>query len=183
MRRIPTLTAAALLLATAASAQHMPGGHHGRPDAAAQPYAGFQDRPIKALSAEQVADLRAGRGMALALPAELNGYPGPMHALEHAAALRLTAAQSARLAELMTAMRRDAVAAGERVIAAEAALDRLFAERRATPEAVATATAEVGAAGAALRAIHLVTHIATREVLTAEQVLQYDVLRGYRPGR
>ena len=40
------------------------------------PYAGMQSRPIKALSEQQVADLQAGRGMGLALAAELNGYPG-----------------------------------------------------------------------------------------------------------
>jgi hypothetical protein len=54
-------------------------------NAAAQsagPYAGMQARPIKALSAEQIADLKAGRGMSLALAAELNGYPGPRHVLE-----------------------------------------------------------------------------------------------------
>lgn len=41
------------------------------------PYAGMQSRPIKALSDKQVSDLRAGRGMGLALAAELNGYLGP----------------------------------------------------------------------------------------------------------
>src|SRR5919107_1454461 len=48
-------------------------------------------RPVKSLSEQQVADLRAGRGMGLALPAELNGYPGPMHVLEHAATVRCVA--------------------------------------------------------------------------------------------
>ena len=47
-----------------------------------QPYVGLQSRTIKALSAEQIADLRAGRGMGFALPAELNGYPGPLHVIE-----------------------------------------------------------------------------------------------------
>ena len=42
---------------------------------AQQPYAGFEARTIKALSDQQLADLRAGRGMGLALAAELNGYP------------------------------------------------------------------------------------------------------------
>jgi hypothetical protein len=47
-----------------------------------QPYSGMQSRPIKALSDQQVSDLRAGRGMGLALAAELNGYPGPSHLVE-----------------------------------------------------------------------------------------------------
>jgi hypothetical protein len=55
-----------------------------------QPYAGMQARSIKTLSSEQVADLRAGRGMSLALAAELNGYPGPRHVLELGDQLGLT---------------------------------------------------------------------------------------------
>src|SRR3954447_9774092 len=47
-----------------------------------QPYSGMQSRSIKALSDQQLADLKAGRGMGLALAAELNGYPGPSHLLE-----------------------------------------------------------------------------------------------------
>jgi hypothetical protein len=55
----------------------------------------MQTRPIKALSEQQVADLQAGRGMGLALPAELNGYPGPAHVLELADKLGLSADQRA----------------------------------------------------------------------------------------
>lgn len=44
---------------------------------AQSPYAGMQRRPIEALSEQQIADLKAGRGRGLALAAELNGYPGP----------------------------------------------------------------------------------------------------------
>ncbi len=39
------------------------------------PYAGMESRAIKALSPQQIADLREGRGMGLALPAELNAIP------------------------------------------------------------------------------------------------------------
>jgi hypothetical protein len=176
MRFVATV-AAVLAFASPALAQH--GGGH-RPPSPAGSYAGFEAREIKALSTQEIADLRAGRGMGLALAAELNSFPGPMHALEHAEALRLTPAQRAELERLMANMRRDAVAAGERLIEAERALDRLFAERRATPEAVTEATARVGTAAASVRAVHLVTHVATRAMLTEEQVTRYDQLRGYR---
>ncbi|MEO8319793.1 MAG: hypothetical protein ABI561_15865 [Bradyrhizobium sp.] len=73
--KLPTL-AFAVLLSGSALAQ--------------SPYAGMQDRPVKALSEQQVADLKAGRGMGLALPAELNGYPGPSHLLELADRLNLS---------------------------------------------------------------------------------------------
>ncbi len=69
---------AALLLTSAAVAN------------AQTPYAGMQTRPIKALSEQQMADLSAGRGMGLALAAELNGYPGPVHVLELADKLNLS---------------------------------------------------------------------------------------------
>ena len=65
--------------------------------AAPQPYAGMEGREIKALSPQEVADLRAGRGMGLALPAELNRYPGPMHVLELAEPLRLSPRQRRRM--------------------------------------------------------------------------------------
>jgi hypothetical protein len=63
---IRTLLAAAVIL--------LSGAAYGQ-----TPYAGMQDRAIKALSEQQVADLGAGRGMGLALAAELNDYPGPSH--------------------------------------------------------------------------------------------------------
>jgi hypothetical protein len=50
-----------------------------------EPYAGWQARSIKALSRQQIEDYLQGRGMSMALPAELNGYPGPRHVLELAA--------------------------------------------------------------------------------------------------
>ena len=66
-----------------------------------QPYAGLEGRPIKALSERQVADLKAGRGMGLALAAELNGYPGPSHLVELSDQLALTAEQLSELAPVV----------------------------------------------------------------------------------
>src|SRR5204863_9608358 len=81
-----------------------------------QPYAGLQSRPVKALSEQQIADLRAGRGMTMALPAELNGYPGPLHVIELADALALSPSQIARMRRLYDDMKGEAVALGERLI-------------------------------------------------------------------
>ena len=67
---------------------------------AQSPYAGMQTRAVKALSDQQIADLRAGRGMGMALPAELNGYPGPAHVLELADKLELTPDQRASVQAL-----------------------------------------------------------------------------------
>ena len=143
------------------------------------PHAGQEARPIKALSAEQVADLRAGRGMGLALPAELNGWPGPLHVLELADRLGLDAAQHGAVQAQHAAMRGEAIAAGEVVIAAEAALDALFAGGGPTPEAIAAATEAAGRAQGALRAVHLRWHLATSTTLTPAQRARYAELRGY----
>jgi hypothetical protein len=146
---------------------------------APQPYAGLQKRPIKALSAEQVADLEAGRGMGLALSAELNGYPGPAHVLENAEALGLSPQQRERTLALFAAMQSEAIPIGQRLIAEEAALDRAFADRTITPQQLTQATASIGQVQAALRAAHLRYHLMQAELLSPEQMQRYAQLRGY----
>lgn len=146
------------------------------------PYGGLEARPIKALSSEQIADLRAGRGMSLALPAELNGYPGPLHALEHSETLGLSPGQRARVQTLYDAMKGEAVPLGERLIARETDLDRLFADRTVTPASLESTTAEIGRTQAALRSAHLKYHLAMMDVLTPDQVRHYAVARGYGTG-
>ena len=144
-----------------------------------QPYAGLQSRPLKALSEAQIADLRAGRGVTLALAAELNGYPGPLHVIELADALALTPEQRARMQTLYQAMKAEAVTLGERLIAEETELDRQFASRAVTPPTLMGATAQIGQTQAALRATHLRYHLLTAEVLTPDQMHRYAQLRGY----
>ena len=146
---------------------------------APHPYAPLKDRPVKALSEQQVADLRAGRGMGLALPAELNGYPGPSHVLENADALALTPDQRTRTKALFEAMKAEAVAIGERLIQQETELDRLFATRAVQPASLEAATSAIGATQGQLRATHLRYHLAMMDVLTADQVRRYGEVRGY----
>ena len=144
-----------------------------------QPYAGFEARSIKALSQQQIADLRAGRGMSLALAAEVNGYPGPMHVLEFADSLDLSDQQRAKMQELITAMKAEAIPLGEQLIVQEADLDKQFANKTITPASLAVSTGAIGATHAALRRAHLKYHLFTVEVLTPAQVQRYTELRGY----
>jgi hypothetical protein len=143
------------------------------------PYAGLEARAIKALSAEQISDLRAGRGMGLALPAELNGYPGPMHVLELAEKLALSADQRARMQALFEQMKQEAIGIGHRLIAQEQELDRLFAARKITAASLAASTAAIGQTQAALRAAHLRYHLLAADILTDVQMQRYAKLRGY----
>ena len=146
---------------------------------AQSPYAGMQARSIKSLSEQQVADLRAGRGMGLALPAELNGYPGPSHLLELADRLDLSTAQRDRIGQLFDSMKAEAVPIGTKLIEQETALDQQFASRSITPDRLQAATAEIGATQAELRNTHLKYHLETVQILSVDQMRQYAVLRGY----
>jgi hypothetical protein len=177
----------------AAAAQHSPGGHgashaqaaqhphggHGASRTHEQPYSGMERRAVASLSEEQMADLRAGRGMGLALSAELNGYPGPIHVIELSGPLELSPDQRARVEALHAAMKAEAVPLGERLIAQEAELDSAFRERRINPAGLSEKTGAIGATQGALRQAHLKYHLATVEILKPEQVDRYRALRGY----
>ena len=130
------------------------------------PNAGMQTRPIKALSEQQVADLGAGRGMGLALAAELNGYPGPAHVLELADKLNLSAGQRASVQRLFDSMKTEAMPLGSKLIEQEAALDKQFADRTVTPESLKASTAAIAMTQGTLRETHLKYHLATVTILT-----------------
>jgi Spy/CpxP family protein refolding chaperone len=142
-------------------------------------YAGEQKREVKSLSVREMADLRAGKGMGYAKPGELNGYPGPMHVLELADALALTAEQRAASQALIPPMRAAAQSAGERYIEAERTLDALFRTHSADVSGLQTALAHSAAALADVRASHLRAHLAQRALLTPQQIARYNELRGY----
>jgi hypothetical protein len=144
------------------------------------PYAGLETRAIKALSDQQIDDLRAGLGLSLALAAELNGYPGPRHTLELGRELSLADAQRAEVEKLYADMKAESVPIGETLIAQEADLDRQFAEKTVTAVSLAASTQAIGRTQALLRATHLKYHLLTLVVLTSEQAQRYARLRGYR---
>jgi hypothetical protein len=143
------------------------------------PYAGMQSRPIKALSEQQVADLQAGRGMGLALAAELNGYPGPAHVLELADKLDLSADQRAKVQQLFTSMKQEALPLGSKLIEQEMELDRQFASHAITPASLKSATTGIAITQGELRETHLKYHLSTVALLTEGQRHRYSELRGY----
>ena len=165
MKRIPV---AAWLFALALT------GAHG-----ASPYAGQESRDIKALSPDEVDSLLAGKGMGLAKAAELNGYPGPLHVLELAKELSLTASQRDETRSLYDSMQAKAKSLGRDLVDEERKLDRLFAEKRVTPQGLAAALTRIGELQAQVRESHLQAHIAQARILTPEQNARYGKLRGY----
>lgn len=143
------------------------------------PYAGLETRAIKSLSQQDIEELRRGGGWGLALPAELNGRPGPAHLLELQDALELSTDQVDAITAIHADMRKAAIAAGERFISAEAALSDAFAGTALSEETLRDLLDEAAEARAALRFVHLSRHLATPELLSDAQIQRYNVLRGY----
>lgn len=148
--------------------------------AAESPYSGLETREIKAMSAEQIAGYLAGDGMGLALPAELNGYPGPRHVLDLASELELSPAQRTAVRGVFDDMRGKAIAIGKQIVAAEASLNAAFADKTVTPGRLDERVEALGLLQGKLRAVHLLAHLQTEQILSPTQVDRYVALRGYR---
>jgi Spy/CpxP family protein refolding chaperone len=155
----------------------------GAASAEISPYTGLVGRGIKALSEAEVGDLLAGRGAGMALPAELNRYPGPKHVLELATELSLSGEQEAETRRLFERMQAEAVPLGRALVAKEADLEGLFASGAADEEALRALVNEAGNLRGELRFTHLKYHLAMRRLLSPEQVAAYDLARGYRAGQ
>lgn len=163
-----------LVLALCIPASTMAQHSHG-----ATPYAGMQSRAIKSLSDNDINELRRGGGWGLALAAELNGMPGPAHLLELKDKIALTLDQAAKTQTLLDEMRKSAIATGERLIAAEKALENAFAAGKVDEPSLRRLLAEAESARTELRFIHLSQHYKTVQFLRPEQIKRYNILRGY----
>ena len=172
MNRLAMYLSLAILAASAAGAASQ----------TPSPYAGQEQRSIKALSEKEIGDLKEGRGMGLAKAAELNSYPGPLHVLELAVQLGLTDEQRKSTEALFLGMRERAQTFGVRIIEAERNLDQAFVAGRIDPTSLRSQLAAIATLQGELRAIHLEAHLAQRSLLTPEQVARYDALRGYGGG-
>lgn len=167
--------------ATVRSASQQAGHHQGSSHgtASSQPYAGLQDRAIKAMAPERVNDLLEGKGAQYALAAELNHYPGPSHILEYAAQLQLSADQELRVRMLYDIHKVEAKKLGRKLVDLENRLDKAFSSGQITDAELERLLGEIGAVDANLRKVHLITHLKAKAILTEDQVHQYDRLRGY----
>ncbi len=167
---------ALLLLPTAAAKAQTPSSQ----PHASQPYAGQDQRQIKSLSARDIDDLLNGRGWGLAKAAELNGLPGPTHVLELRAEMKLTEPQMAAIQELFDDMKKQAIPHGVRLVEQERQLDLGFAAGDMSEARLKRQLAEIAGTLAELRFVHLATHLKTVDVLTKDQILIYNKLRGYQ---
>ncbi|MGF1476753.1 MAG: periplasmic heavy metal sensor [Geminicoccaceae bacterium] len=144
-----------------------------------QPYRGQQDRAIKAMDVERLDGLRNGAGLGYAKPAELNGWPGPLHALELADELGLSDRQRQALSALRQSMLAKARPLGNALIDAELQLDELFRSGEPSPGKIAAATARSATLEGELRAVHLRAHLEAKPLLNHHQLRRYQQSRGY----
>ena len=144
------------------------------------PYAGQEQRTIKALSADEQAELLDGKGMGFAKAAELNGYPGPRQVLDMAEALQLTDEQRRETQALFERMRDEARRQGAALIEAERVLDAVYASHTATRDSVDRQLRVIEEIRTRLRAAHLQAHLDQAALLTPAQVAEYARLRGYK---
>jgi hypothetical protein len=145
-----------------------------------QPYAGMESRALKALSEQQIADLRPAGAWA-SHSRRTQRLSGPVHVLELAEALALTADQRARTQQLFDAMK----ARPSRSVSA-------WSSTRPSSTVSSQARPSAGEPRGGhrchrrhpgtLRAAHLRYHLALMDVLTPEQLHRYGALRGYGAG-
>lgn len=119
------------------------------------PYVGEESRPIKSLSAKEVEALKAGKGMGLGKVAELNQYPGPKHVMDLAEELELTPSQLADTQKSFAEMKVNAIAVGQKLLAAEMDLEQAFQSGTVDAGSVEQAVQEIGRLRADLRFVHL----------------------------
>lgn len=139
----------------------------------------FHAREIKALSNDQIEGYLEGKGMGMALAAELNSYPGPKHVLELSDSLKTTVQQKQEVEQIFNEMHEEAVRLGNLIVEKEKQLDRLFASGEITEDTLESLSNEIAILQGKLRFAHLNAHLRTRAVLTPLQIAAYNYFRGY----
>jgi len=157
------------------------GGHLAVSPAAGTTYAGRYDpaSAIRSLTPEEIAQIERGEGAGFALPAELNGVPGPRHVLDLAHELGLSHQQETRVQAVYDQMRAAVIPAGRLYLDALQAVEEDFRTGMVTEAGLPDRVAKVKHAEAELVAAHLVAHLKTAEILTPDQISAYNRLRGY----
>ncbi len=134
---------------------------------------------IKTLTSEQIKNYLNGEGMGLAKTAELNHFPGPKHVLDLAKELKLSQTQIDSTKKIFDLMKENAIYLGKIIIEKEKQLDQLFSSGTADEVSVKKLVTEIAKFQGELRFTHLNAHIQQKDILTSEQILTYESMRGY----
>ena len=93
--------------------------------------------------------------------------------------LNLSTDQAAAVSTIKEAMKSEAVRLGTQLVDLEQELDAAFRSGNITPGLLSDLTAQISTVDGQLRNTHLQAHLQMVEILSSEQVAQYDELRGY----
>lgn len=166
---IPFLILILIPLATLSAADH----------SSKSKYVGQEKRKIKSLSETDIEELRNGKGWGLAKAAELNGVPGPVHLLEMKREIDLSTDQVRAIEALYKKMKQEAIPLGLELIELESDLNKHFANRTITYDLLGVLLERVAQVQKKLRYVHLSAHLKTPNILTPEQIVLYNEMRGY----
>lgn len=159
-------------------------GHHGQHGKGSHSqYIGQHAREVASFSDEEVRGHLDGRGLGYARPAELNGYPGPMHVLELKQELALSQDQVTATTALFQRMQSRAREAGRAYIEAEKAVDAAFRSGSAEARQIEELVRAADLRRADKRLAHLDAHLEMARLLSADQRKRYAELRGYGAAR
>lgn len=181
LKTVSLLTIASMLsISSAGATQHHSGGSHHSGDSPNQsPYVEQLNSSVRGLSDQEVDDLVNGRGAGYARMAELNNYPGPRHVLDLKQALNLSAEQETAIQTAFEQMQAEAKQVGQEIIENEQQLSLAFASQTVTTASLEEQTQGLAELYGKLRAVHLKAHLEITPLLSSEQILKYNELRGY----
>jgi hypothetical protein len=149
------------------------------------PYKNQTQNQIKSLTKDDLDGLRKGSGTpfgGMAKAAELNGLPGPRHALDFKEQLDLSPQQVKQLTSVFEKMHAKATTIGKELIEIESSMDKKLKNRELTPKALQVLVDRSAKKYGELRFSHLVAHLDTADVLSKDQISAYNRLRGYSSG-
>jgi Spy/CpxP family protein refolding chaperone len=121
--------------------------------------------------------LERGEGAGAALYADINGYPSPKHVIDMADELNLSEQQLKDVQSIFDDMAESARAKGEEIIAREQEYHTMFKAGKATEAGARKLAVEIGRLRGELRAVHMIAHIQTKDVLTNDQIARYTKAR------
>ncbi len=118
-----------------------------------------------------------GEGAGQAMTAEVNGYPGPAHVLEHTTDLGLSQKQIQAVLKIKEEMLSRAKELGKRIVQIEQELDEAFKSGMLNERSIRDDAEQIGKLRGRLRAVHLTAHLQTKGILSQAQLEKYPGLK------
>jgi hypothetical protein len=133
------------------------------------------------MTKDEIRAWREGRAMTLARVAEKNHYPAPYFALKMVSELALFEDQIAPMRAIYDTLRRRAMQLGRQLLDEETKLELYFEDQEKDPPKLEAIVRESARLRGEIRLLHLQADIETRKILSQDQLVKYEALRGNDP--